>query len=331
VLGYELVEPIDGLSFNADGTFSYVPAANFNGAATFQYRVVDAAGAKSAAQAFTLTVASVNDMPASLSLTGSTVLENAAQGTVVGTLSAWDPDGDSPVNFSLLDDAGGRFALQGNQLVVANGFLLDYEQATSHQVKLRVADGHGGSFEQNVTLSLVDVLNEKNFGSSSANRMIGGKGKDWLSGGAGNDFISAGAGNDRVEGGSGDDNLNGGYGKDTLVGGSGKDRFVFSDKPSKTGNLDAIADFSVKDDSIWLDNAVFAKLGKSGSAIKPAALNKAFFTIGDKAKDKNDYLIYNKRTGYLSYDADGSGKGKAVEIAKLSKNLSIKHSDFFVV
>jgi hypothetical protein len=33
----------------------------------------------------------------------------------------------------------------------------------------------------------------------------------------------------------------------------------------------------------------------------------------------------------LSYDADGSGKGKAVEIAKLSKNLGIKHSDFFVV
>jgi Ca2+-binding RTX toxin-like protein len=196
-------------------------------------------------------------MPASLSLTGSTVLENAAQGTVVGTLSAWDPDGDSTFNFTLLDDAGGRFALQGNQLVVANGFLLDYEQATSHQVMLRVADGHGGSFEQNITLSLIDVLNEKSFGSSSANRMIGGKGNDWLSGGAGNDFISAGAGNDRVEGGSGDDNLNGGYGKDTLTGGSGKDQFVFSEKPSKTGNLDAIGDFSVKDDSIWLDNAVF--------------------------------------------------------------------------
>ncbi|MGO4574274.1 calcium-binding protein, partial [Microvirga sp. 2TAF3] len=58
---------------------------------------------------------------------------------------------------------------------------------------------------------------------------------------------------------------------------------------------------------------------------------KGFFTIGDKAKDKDDYLIYNKKTGVLSYDADGSGKGTAVEIAKLSKNLKMTAADFFVI
>ncbi|MGO4574405.1 calcium-binding protein, partial [Microvirga sp. 2TAF3] len=95
---------------------------------------------------------------------------------------------------------------------------------------------------------------------------------------------------------------------------------MFDTKPNKKTNLDTITDFNVKDDTIWLDNAVFKKLGK-GSEAKPGQLAKGFFTIGDKAKDKDDYLIYNKKTGVLSYDADGSGKGTAVEIAKLSKNL----------
>ena len=69
-------------------------------------------------------------------------------------------------------------------------------------------------------------------------------------------------------------------------------------------NLDTISDFSVKDDTLQLDNAVFKKLGKAGK------LNKAYFTIGDKAKDKNDYIVYDKKTGILSYDADGSGCGE---------------------
>jgi serralysin len=59
-------------------------------------------------------------------------------------------------------------------------------------------------------------------------------------------------------------------------------------------------------------------------------MNKAFFTL-DKAKDTNDYLIYNRKTGYLSYYADGSGKGKAVEFAKLAKNSALTERDFFVI
>src|SRR3712207_7945920 len=45
----------------------------------------------------------------------------------------------------------------------------------------------------------------------------------------------------------------------------------------------------VKDDTIYLDNAIFRKLGK-GTDLKPGKLNKAFFTIGTEARDANDYL-----------------------------------------
>ena len=86
----------------------------------------------------------------------------------------------------------------------------------------------------------------------------------------------------------------------------------------------------MKDDRFFLDNAVFTKLGK-GSESKPAQLKKSFFTIGEQAKDKNDYILYDKGTGALSYDADGSGSGKAMEFARISKGLSLIHKDFFVI
>ena len=42
-------------------------------------------------------------------------------------------------------------------------------------------------------------------------------------------------------------------------------------------------------------------------------------------------MLYDKKTGILSYDADGSGRGKAVEFAKLAKNLKMTEKDFFVI
>lgn len=135
-----------------------------------------------------------------------------------------------------------------------------------------------------------------------------------------------------IVGNSGSNRIKGEAGNDTLSGGEGSDAFVFATKPNKKTNLDKITDFNVKADSIWLDNKVFTKLGKKGSEASPAKLNKAFFKIADKAQDKNDYLIYNKKSGILSYDADGSGgKYKAVEIASLKKGLKMTAADFFVV
>jgi serralysin len=94
--------------------------------------------------------------------------------------------------------------------------------------------------------------------------------------------------------------------------------------------VDKVVDFRVKDDTVWLDNAIFKKLG-SGSEASPKKLSGNFFNIGTKADDRNDYLIYNNKNGFLYYDADGSGSGKAVLIATLSKNLKMTTNDFFVI
>ncbi|MBJ6124802.1 cadherin domain-containing protein [Microvirga splendida] len=256
-------------------------------------------------------------------LTSDVIDENSAAGTAIGSFIASAKAG-GPLSYALIDDAEGRFTIDAvtGILKVANGVKLDYEQASQHTIAVQVTDASGASTIRNVTILVQDVFNERATGSPGADVMKGGAGQDHFTGLAGDDQIDAGLGNDT---------LIGGAGKDVLTGGKGKDIFVFDTKPNKKSNLDRITDFNVKDDGIWLENRVFTKLGKKGSEKKPAKLAKDFFTVGDKAKDANDYLIYNKKKGVLLYDADGSGSKKAVEVATLKKNLKMTEKDFFVI
>ncbi|EIM27669.1 M10 family metallopeptidase C-terminal domain-containing protein [Microvirga lotononidis] len=150
-------------------------------------------------------------------------------------------------------------------------------------------------------------------------------------------FIRVGTkGKNALTGGAGDDKFYGGYGNDKLTGLDGADVFVFNAKlgtalTDRKVNFDTITDFKPGEDKIWLDNAIFKKLGKKGSETAPAALNKKFFKIGKQAGDKDDYVVYDKKTGILSYDADGSGAKAAIEIAKLTRNLKLSHLDFAIV
>jgi Ca2+-binding RTX toxin-like protein len=170
----------------------------------------------------------------------------------------------------------------------------------------------------------------------------GHSGVDAVSGGGGRDRLHTGAGADKVNGGAGNDVIWGSAHKDVLTGGKGKfsrDAFAFDYKVTKNNykkHLDKITDFEVKYDSIYIDdkafgNKAFKKIGKKASVDSPKKISKAFFTIGDKAKDKNDYLIYDKAKGVLWYDADGTGAAAAVQLTTLSKNLKLKYTDFFII
>jgi len=163
-----------------------------------------------------------------------------------------------------------------------------------------------------------------------ADTLSGASGADRLDGdGFANRLVGQG-GNDVLSGAAGDDRLLGGAGKDVLSGGAGQDVFVFDARPHRT-NTDKLRDYRVKDDAIFLDNAVFAKLGRKGSEDNPAKLKKAFFTVGDHAKDKNDYVFYDPRKAKLYYDQDGSGAKAAVEIASFAKGVKLKAAEFFVI
>ena len=68
-----------------------------------------------------------------------------------------------------------------------------------------------------------------------------------------------------VTGNAGANTLNGGGGADTLHGLAGADNFAFTTALGN-GNVDAIADFSVADDTIQLDDAIFTAIGADGRA-----------------------------------------------------------------
>jgi Ca2+-binding RTX toxin-like protein len=179
------------------------------------------------------------------------------------------------------------------------------------------------------------VVTAVNYTLSSAGEVedltaVAGKTNLSLTGNKLANVITGNSGRNTVDGGSGNDKLYGGLGNDRLKGGSGKDAFVFDTKPNKTSNLDKITDFKVSDDSIWLDNKVFSKLG-SGSPTKPKKLGIDMFVKGSQAQDAEDRVIYDAKSGALYYDADGTGKAAQVKIATLSKNLKLAHDDFFVI
>lgn len=147
-------------------------------------------------------------------------------------------------------------------------------------------------------------------GSQSDNSLIGNSGKNVLSGLDGNDV------------------LDGNLGRDDLRGGLGRDIFKFDTRLSSS-NVDRVLDFNVRSDFVYLDNAIFRKLG-GGSEASPRKLSAAYFKVGTAATDANDYLIFDPRTDDLFYDADGSGSGRAIKIADFN-NVSLKASNFFII
>lgn len=158
--------------------------------------------------------------------------------------------------------------------------------------------------------------NDSLSGGASVDRLFGGKGNDTLMGNGGNDIMNGHADNDRIFG---------GLGVDTLTGAEGKDTFVFDTAPSSS-NRDVITDFSHLDDTIQLENAIFKSMGSG-------VLLSKYFYAGTKAHDADDHVIYNKATGALYYDSDGTGAHAQVQFATISNHATagLAYNDFLLV
>ena len=164
-----------------------------------------------------------NFAPTDILLSHASVDEFAGNGTVVGTLSDVDANPGDTAAFTLLDDAGGRFAISGDELVVADSVRLDYEQQAAHDVTVRVTDSGGLTFDKVLAIGLNDVNPEMVTGGGAADVIVGGALGDIINGAGGNDTIVGGDGDDKLGGGAGDDIINGGNGNDTIWGEDGKD------------------------------------------------------------------------------------------------------------
>jgi len=132
--------------------------------------------------------------------------------------------------------------------------------------------------------------------------------------------LTGGTGNDQLLGGTGDDVLAGGKGYDILTGGTGADTFRLSGD-TKT---DHITDFLSGTDHIDLDHLIYKALGTG-------ELAQDQFVHGTAATTAAQRIIYDQPTGNLWYDADGSGRSKAVLIGVLDNHVKIEHTDFWVI
>jgi len=168
--------------------------------------------------------------------------------------------------------------------------------------------------------------------NAASDRVVAGEGPNQLYGNGGND---------KLFGNGGDDVLVGGAGRDTLFGGKGADRFVF-DRPASATNVDRVMDFSHKQgDRIALSHKHFSavtlayKYDSFGQPVEDRALGlkvgflpASAFRQGDQALLETDRIVYNKATGALFYDVDGSGAAEAVKIADFKAGTALYASDF---
>lgn len=202
------------------------------------------------------------------------------------------------VYFVGVDDQILEFAGAGFDVVrTTTGFTL----AAGSGIEAMIADG-------DASLTLM--------GNEVAQSLTGNGGRNNLYGLDGKDVLKGGAGNDR---------LYGGLLADTVTGGSGRDVFAFDTKANAKTSVDRIVDFRSVDDVFWLDNAAFTKIGSNGK------LRADAFHLGKRAADREDRIVYDKATGNLFYDADGTGASAQIKIAILTNKATLVLSDFQVI
>jgi Ca2+-binding RTX toxin-like protein len=158
------------------------------------------------------------------------------------------------------------------------------------------------------------------YGNGGDDTIYGGAGIDDIYGGDGNDVLHAGDGViDYLNGGEGNDNIYIGTGENDITLGSGQDT-IFIGVALNGFTRKTVTDFALED-KIAFSKGVFTKLVNISAQNIVVATNAV-------AIDSNDFIIYDKASGLLSYDKDGNGEAVAVVLMGLSNNLNITAANF---
>lgn len=96
-----------------------------------------------------------NKAPASLALSSAYVFENRPADTLVGDLSAVDPEGGA-LTYVLTDSADGLFRLDGTSLLTTASF--DFDTAHSYSITVEVTDLAGATTSQTFTIDIRDTI-----------------------------------------------------------------------------------------------------------------------------------------------------------------------------
>ena len=151
------IDPTTGAITVADSSF-----LDFESTPSFPLTVrVQDTGSPAEAGTNTVTVnlTNVNEAPTNLSLSNSSVNENAASGTTVGNFSTTDPDVPDSHTLSLVSGTGdadnGRFTITSGVLQTDEVF--DFETQGPFSIRVRTTDAGSLQYEEVLSISVTDV------------------------------------------------------------------------------------------------------------------------------------------------------------------------------
>jgi hypothetical protein len=221
------------LSLDDDGSFTYTPAANYNGPDSFSYMAHEG-DMESNVATVSLTVTPVNDAPTVAVAPGGSCGADDRSGTIKLTVA----DVDNPAGTLSLRGAS------GNQALVPNAGLAFAGSGTDRTLTARALAGQSGSAPLTVVVS-----DGATTAAMGVTLRAGGNGKSKVDGTAGADILLGQNGADSLAGLGGRDLLCGGNGPDALSGGPGADRFGGGPGPDRASDLNA-AEGDTQDGSI---------------------------------------------------------------------------------
>ncbi len=171
-LTYSITGGADAALFAIDGStgaLSFLAAPNreapsdANGDSVYLVTVRASDGTLSDTQALSITVSDVDEFDTTAisdtNAAANIVAENSVIGTTVGvTAFASDADAtNNTITYSLDDNAGGRFAIDGSTGVVTVAGALDRESAASHNIVVRATSADGSFSTQSFSIAVNDV------------------------------------------------------------------------------------------------------------------------------------------------------------------------------
>jgi gliding motility-associated-like protein len=149
-------------SFNISGGLLRITGSpNYEAINSYSVRVRTAdQGGLSFDKVFTITINNVNEEPFDMALSATSINENVAAGSTVGTLSTSDIDAGNTFTYTLVSGTGSTnnaaFSISGNDLLMNAS--PDFENQNSFSIRVRTTDQGGISFDKvfNITINNVN-------------------------------------------------------------------------------------------------------------------------------------------------------------------------------
>jgi VCBS repeat-containing protein len=134
--------------------------ANYEAKSSYSLRIrVTDAGGLWYEEAFTININDVNEAPTDTALSASSINENVAVNTTVGTLSSTDADAGNTFTYTLVTGDGSTdnsaFSISGSSLRIS--YSPNFEVKNSYSVRVRTTDQGGLWYEKAFTININDV------------------------------------------------------------------------------------------------------------------------------------------------------------------------------